>query len=297
MKVALFATAAALTLACTAPALAKPEPEVEIQNAVARVVVMVEDRTDIAVEVEMGGADLPRPTIRMAGNKTIIDGGLATRNGPFGGRRMSLLNCRSGPATATQPGEGASLQVQGRQINVSEAPLIIIRSPRAVNVEASVGVFGAIGRGATSVDLTNGGCGDWTVANVEGPVDLTMGGSGRARLGTSQSLDATLGGSGSLVAGQTGNLDFTLGGSGEGRIARVDGTVDITIGGSGELTIADGQASRFDVTIGGSGDVAFGGTVTDADVTIAGSGDVRLGEVTGQLDRQVFGSGGVTVGR
>lgn len=299
MKTALFtAAAAALTLAGANPALAGPEPRVEIRNAVARVVVIVEDREDIAVEVEMGSADLQRPTVRTAGSTTIIDGGLGSGRGMFGNRRVSVQNCTSGLANASQLGEGASVVVRGHgRINLLEAPLIVVRTPRAVNVESSVGISGAIGRGATSVELSHGGCGDWTVANVDGPVDINLGGSGDLRLGTSRSLDVALGGSGSLVAGRTGDLDFALGGSGGARIAGLDGRADIAIGGSGEVTITNGHARRLDVAIGGSGDVTFGGTVVDADITIAGSGDVRLGEVTGELERTVIGSGTVTVGR
>lgn len=298
MKTSLFCAVAALTLAAAAPALAQSGPEVEIRNAVARVVVMVEDRADVAVEVQQGTTSLPRPTIRRAGNKTIIDGELNASRGQFGNRRMAVQSCNQGPALAQQPGEGATVEVRGLgRINMDAAPLIIIHAPRAVDIQAEGAVFGAIGRGASSVSLTNGGCGGWMVANVDGPVDLSVGGSGRVMLGNSRSLDVTLGGSGSVTAGQTGDLDFALGGSGSARIARVDGTVDIAVGGSGEVRIVDGRATSIDVTIGGSGDVSFGGTAVNADVTIAGSGDVRLGEVTGQLDRQVFGSGGVTIGR
>lgn len=297
MKPTLIAAAAALALVQTTPAWAAPDPEVEIQNAVARVIVMVEDRTDIVVEVQMGSEDLPRPTLRTVGRKTIVDGGLAARRGAFGGRGMQVQNCRSGPDDAAQPGQGASVQLAARRIDVSQAPLIIIRSPRQVHVEASGAVFGAIGRGATSLELANGGCGDWTVANVAGPVELALGGSGRAMMGTSRALDATLGGSGSVMAGATDALELTIGGSGQARVAEVNGSIDVTIGGSGSVAIPRGRSERVEVVIGGSGDVSFGGVATNADVTIAGSGDVRLGQVTGNLERNVFGSGGVTVGR
>ena len=53
------AAAAALAVAFAGPALANPGPEVEIEHAVARVVVIVEDRTDIGVEIEQGSSELP----------------------------------------------------------------------------------------------------------------------------------------------------------------------------------------------------------------------------------------------
>ena len=293
MKFAIASTAVIAIALLSFPAQAKASPEVEIKDAVARVVVIVEDRADVAVEVTQGNTRLPALQIRRRGDEIQIDGGL-------GGRRFNdaIRNCRSGPADARQPGDGASVEVRdlGR-INVSEAPLIIIRSPRDVNVSAGSAVFGAVGRGARSVELSNGGCGDWVVANTDGPLDLSLGGSGDIRTGTSRSLDASLGGSGTIRAGATGNLDLSLGGSGEAWVAAVDGEVDIAIGGSGEVSIPRGRASSFEVAIGGSGDIDFGGTAGDVSVAIAGSGDIRIAEVTGRVSRSIVGSGDIRIGR
>ena len=55
MKTVIISAAAAAAMAALAgPVLAKPGPEVEIRHAVARVAVVVEDRSDVAVEVEQG---------------------------------------------------------------------------------------------------------------------------------------------------------------------------------------------------------------------------------------------------
>ncbi|MBX4158688.1 hypothetical protein K4A07_16320, partial [Lactiplantibacillus plantarum] len=58
MKTALIAAAAAAALTGLAAAPASAA-EVQIRNAVARVVVIVEDRQDIGVEVTQGGSRLP----------------------------------------------------------------------------------------------------------------------------------------------------------------------------------------------------------------------------------------------
>ena len=63
-----------------------------------------------------------------------------------------------------------------------------------------------MGRGARSVELDSGGCGGWTIANVDGDLELGVGGSGSIRAGTSRTLDASVGGSGSVSAGGTGDL-------------------------------------------------------------------------------------------
>ena len=60
MKLAIATAVSAVALAAVAgPAFAK-EPNVEIRYAVARVAVVVEDRADVAVEVEQGSSRLPR---------------------------------------------------------------------------------------------------------------------------------------------------------------------------------------------------------------------------------------------
>ncbi|WP_332655248.1 GIN domain-containing protein [Brevundimonas sp.] len=291
------AAAAAFTAAVADPALARSGPEVEIEHAVARVVVIVEDRADIGVEIQQGASRLPALRVERSSNGDVrIDGGLGRR---LAGIRMgdSLRNCRSGP-DRTRPGQGASVEVRNiGQVDLDDAPLIVIRSPREVNIDAGSAVYGSIGRGATSVEMSNGGCGDWVIANTDGPVDASMGGSGELTVGTSRSLEANLGGSGRLTAGATGALDLNMGGSGEAMIAAVDGDTDIAIGGSGEVSIRRGRAPNLDIAIGGSGDIDFGGVAGDVSVSIAGSGDVRIAEATGAVSRSVVGSGDIRIGR
>lgn len=292
---AVIASAAAVALAALAgPVLANPGPEVEIDNAVARVAVVVEDRTDIAVEVEQGSSGLPALRVTRNGADVRIDGGLR-RRGVFSGGG-TIRDCRPGPDRG-QPGAGASVEVRdvGR-VNLSDAPLIVIRTPRAVNVDASGAVFGSIGRGAASVHLANGGCGTWHVANTQGPVSLSVGGSGDMRAGTSTALEASIAGSGSVSAGATGSLEVSVAGSGDAVVARADGATDISIAGSGDVAVRTGAAPRLSISIAGSGDVTFGGVAGDVDVSIAGSGDVSVARATGSVSRSIVGSGDVRIG-
>lgn len=296
MKTALIAAAvvAALTgLAAAAPASAG---EVEIRNAVARVVVIVEDRSDIAVEVTQGRSRLPAVQVRRNGRDVEIDGGLR-RNGFWGGN-SAIRNCNPGRADAAQPGQGATVEVRdlGR-IRLEDAPLIILRTPRNVDVSAGGAVFGAVGRGARSVELDSGGCGAWTIANVDGDLELGVGGSGSIRAGTSRTLDASVGGSGSISAGGTGDLKVAVGGSGNVEVAGANGQGDISIGGSGGVNVRQGRMDKLSVAIGGSGGVRYGGTTRDLSVAIAGSGDVRVAAATGSVSRSVVGSGTLHIGR
>ena len=294
MKPVIVSAAAIALVALAGPALASPGPEVEIDNAVARVAIVVEDRTDIAVEIEQGTSSLPALRVSRDGDNVRIDGGLR-RRGLFSGGGF-IRNCRSGPAGG-EPGVGASVEVRrvGR-VNLSDAPLIVIRTPRAVDVDASGAVFGSVGRGATSVDLANGGCGHWNVANTEGPVSLSVAGSGDMRAGTSTALDISIGGSGSVTAGATGALDISIGGSGNVVVARVDGPTDVSIGGSGDVVIRAGTAPDLSISIAGSGDVNFGGVAGDVSVSVVGAGDVTVARATGSVSRSVVGSGDVRIG-
>jgi len=296
MKFALIAAASAAALTGLVAAAPASAADVQIRNAVARVVVIVEDRQDIGVEITQGRSRLPALQVRRNGRDVEIDGGL--RRGGVFGSSDGVRNCNSGSANASQPGQGASVEVRdlGR-IRLEDAPLIVLRTPRDVDVSAGGAVFGAIGRGARSVELGSAGCGNWNVANVDGDLDLSVGGSGSIRAGTSRSLDAKVGGSGSIAAGATGALDAAVGGSGDIVVASVRGPGDISIGGSGDVTVRDGRMDKLSVAIGGSGDVRYGGTTRDLEVAIAGSGDVRVAAATGAVSRSIVGSGTVHIGR
>ncbi|MDI6623389.1 MAG: DUF2807 domain-containing protein [Brevundimonas sp.] len=294
MKAILLSAAAIAAIA--GPALANPGPEVEIEHAVARVVVIVEDRADIGVEIQQGASELPALRLERDGGNVRIDGGLGRR---LAGIRMgdSIRNCRSGP-DRTRPGQGASVEVRNvGRVNLEDAPLIVIRAPRAVNIETGGAVYGSIGRGASSVELGNAGCGDWVVANTDGPVSASLAGSGDIIIGTSRSLEASLAGAGDMTAAATGRLEVSMVGAGGVVVAEVDGDTDISIGGAGDVAVRRGRSPNLDISIAGAGDVDFGGTAGDVSVSIAGAGDVRIAEATGAVSRSIVGAGDVRIGR
>lgn len=297
MKPVIASAVIVAVAALTTPVFAEPGegPEVEIRHAVARVAIIVEDRADIAVEVEPGSSGLPSIQVSRVGNEVRIDGGLRRRG--FLNRGDGIRDCRSGPDNAQRPGDGASVEVRDHgRINLPDAPLIVIRTPRQVDVSASGAVFGSVGRGASSVELGNAGCGDWNVANTEGPVSLSIAGSGDMRAGTSASLDVSIAGSGSALAGATRELDASIAGSGNVTVARIDGPVDVSIAGSGDVMVRDGTSPDVDISILGSGDVSFGGVAGNVDVSLAGSGDVTIARATGSVSRSIAGSGDIRIG-
>ncbi len=314
MNFAVVATAAsivalgAVVLAGPVPAQAKDGPEIEVQHAVARMVVIVEDRQDVSVEIEGGAAGLPRPTVERRGNVWRIDGQLG---------RNATRRCNAGSSLARQPGDGASVEVSGKgRVDLAAAPLVVVRTPRRLDVEIKDGaVFGAIGRGATSVGLSNGGCGHWTVANVSGPLALSITGSGDMRAGTSGKLAANIMGSGDIYAGATGDvaanimgsgdmsvgagraLDANIMGSGDMRLARIDGPVSANIMGSGNIVVASGRATSLSASIPGSGDIDFRGEAGAVSASILGSGDIRIAASNGPISQNTMGSGRVRIGQ
>ncbi|MBC6980614.1 GIN domain-containing protein [Caulobacter sp. 17J80-11] len=291
MKVQLFIAAAAAAL-CAASA-ASAAPEVEIENAVARVVVIPEARSDIAVDVRQGRADLPQLTVsQRGGGKVEIDGDLD--------RRIQGCNYHGGASTldaAVNPPENLVINVRGLPpVKLADAPLITLRVPMDVNIDAGGAVFGSIGR-SDSLELGAAGCGDWTVANSKGEMKISVAGSGDVAAGTSASLQASIAGSGDVRTGATQALRASIAGSGDVRVARVDGPIDASIAGSGDVSVDAGRASRLKASIAGSGDVRFGGTADTLNASVIGSGDVRVGAVTGSISKSVMGSGDVVVGR
>lgn len=311
MNFAVVATAASIAilgLAAAAPASASDGPEVRIRHSVARMVVVVEDRADVAVEIENGASGLPRPTVTRHGNETRIDGGLG---------RNATRQCRTNSSATRQPGEGASVEVRGKgRVDLSAAPLIVVRTPRNVSVSVeSDAVFGAIGRGAQRVEVSNDGCGDWTVANVAGPLSVSLSGSGDLRAGTSSRLEANIMGSGDLWAGSSGDveanimgsgnmnlgaarqLDANVMGSGDMTLASVDGSVSANLPGSGDILIRGGRASNVSANIMGSGDIVIHGEAGSVSANIMGSGDIRIDRATGAISQSSMGSGRVRIGQ
>ncbi|CAN5398217.1 DUF2807 domain-containing protein [soil metagenome] len=296
MNFAVVATAASIAVLgfaalSPAPAFAKDGPEVKVRHAVARMVVIVEDRTDVAVEIEGGTAGLPRPTVSRHGDEWQIDGELG---------RRSIRNCQSSASgPARRPGEGASVEVRGHgRINVGVAPLIVVRTPRDVQVtiQEDSAVFGSIGRGATDVSLGNVGCGDWTIANTSGRLEISAAGSGDVWAGTSGGLEINVAGSGDVAAGATRRAEINLAGSGDVNIARVDGPVESNIAGSGDVLVRGGQVTNVEASIAGSGNVNVNARVASVTGSIVGSGDVHV-QAAGSVQQNVMGSGRVVVGQ
>lgn len=287
----------------TAGAASAAETRVEIRDAVARVVIVPEARSDVKVSFRTTNASLPL-TVRVDGDKTIVDGDL---DGPFGKGR--IRNCRvvNGAASVEVSGVG--------KVAWEDMPQVVIQVPRDARVAAGGAVFGSVGRSA-SLTLSNAGCGDWAVANVEGALSVNLAGSGDVKAGSAGAaviriagsgdvattgvrgkLEASVAGSGDLVSGPVrGALSVRTIGSGDADVASVNGDVDIDLAGAGDVLIRGGRAGAVSVNIAGSGQIQFAGAAESVDARIAGSGDIRVASVSGAVEKRVVGSGEVRVG-
>ena len=277
---------ALLVLAAGAAALgfagaASAAPSVKIKDAVARVVVIPEARSDVKVEFITTNKSLPL-TIRQNGNETIVDGDLRMN-------KIHGCNTTMGKVTIKVRGVGG--------VKWEDIPQIAIRTPLNVEVAGGGAVFGSVGRSET-LELANAGCGDWTIANVKGKLEISQAGSGDTNVGSAGSAEINIAGSGSVkVQDVAGDYEVSIAGSGDASAAAVGGKVEANILGSGDVTIAGGRSRSLEVSVMGSGDVTHNGEVGDVEVSVAGSGDVRVAKATGAISKSVAGSGDVLIGR
>ncbi len=277
-RAALAVAAAAMAATGLAATSAAAQTELVIRDAVARVVIIPEDRADVVVEISQPPSALPPLRQSRRGDRLELDGGVERG-----------LNCRGG---GDRPAE-----VSGDfgRVTLDQAPRVIARVPGRVKVTAGPAVFGDIGRSA-SVELNLAGCGDWTIANVAGALEVSSAGSGDVRAGTAGSARVRSAGSGSVhMRALNGPLTAELAGSGDVRAVSVDGVVRARIAGSGDVRVEGGRSPEVSAQIAGSGDVRFGGRAERLEAMIVGSGDVRVREA-GSVSRRVMGSGDVVVG-
>ena len=269
---------AGLGLVLAAGSAQAASPRVEIKDAVARVTVIPEARADIKVEFLTTNPSLPMQ-VRAQGDKVIVDGDLDHK----------IRSCDGS-------GSNATVRVDGKTIRYADMPQVVIRTPKAVNIEAGGAVFGAIGK-SDSLELSNAGCGDWTVANVVGEMQLNQAGSGDTQTGSAGSAKVRVAGSGDVKTQNiAGPLDVNIAGSGDIWTASVNGVLDVKIAGSGDVKVAGGQGGAMTVSVAGSGGVDFGGAADSLKARIAGSGDVRVKAVKGEVSKAIVGSGAVTIG-
>ncbi|MDB5423021.1 MAG: putative filamentous hemagglutinin/adhesin [Phenylobacterium sp.] len=273
-SIALVAATALLAAAGAANAAS-----VEIRDAVVRVTVIPEDRSDVRVEVLTTNRDLPLE-VRTVGGETYVDGHLERRITGCHGKHDSYA---------------ASVRGVGR-VAYADVPQLVIRTPRAVAVSSNGVVFGAVGRSA-SLDLRNSGCSSWTIADVAGDAAIEDSGAGSVSMGASGRLDLRLSGAGEIHATRIHQgLQASLSGVGNVTVEQVSGPVQARVSGVGKIRLADGHAGAVTASVSGMGSVELGGVADSLDASISGFGAIRVRQVTGAVSKSVTGGGHVTIG-
>lgn len=276
MRIGAIALGMWLTLTAAVAARAAPTATaLEIRGAAMRVAIVPERRTDVRVIVLRINPRLPI-RIRSAGGRIVITGDVSRRVHACDGRNVELW------------GRG--------DVAYNALPFVVVRTPLAVRVSAGDAVFGVIGRSA-SVDLTNKGCGNWTIANTRGRLRLDQAGAGQSRAGSAGSGDLSVAGSGRIaVLSLGGGMMAVSSGSGDIAVEQVSGPMDVRIAGTGDVAVAAGDVTHMDASIAGSGDVRMEGVAQSLTASVTGSGDVVVKHVSGPVVRRVFGPGSVRVG-
>jgi len=277
MRLALAIAAAATAL--TAAGAASAAPSVEFRDAIVRVTVIPEDRADIKVEMLTTNPSLPIE-VRTSGAQTIISGNLA--------HRIHDCHTRGDHPTAWVVGIGT--------VEYKDMPQIVVRTPKAVAIEAGGAVYGAIGRSA-SLDLDNSGCSAWTVADVAGEAALRESGAGSVRMGSADRLELKLSGAGSVHATKVRqSLNATLSGAGGVHVDELSGAMQARVSGVGHIKVDQGKASAIQASVSGVGGVEFGGQADSLDASISGFGGIRVKSVSGPVTKSISGGGHVTIG-
>jgi len=238
---------------------------IEIQNAIARVTVIPEARSDVAVTIVRDDPHKPLKVRVWPDGRVVVDGGV------FGGLFGGVTECNS------HGGKPYVRVFGGETVTYDNMAQVVVHTP---------------------LDASTSGCGDWVVANVRGRLSLSSSGSGDIRTGTASEIRVRTAGSGDIYTRAiSGGIDANIAGSSDIKIDQVSGPMKVRISGSGNLGVGGGHASDLDVFIAGSGDVSFRGVADNLTAFVAGSGDINVDHVTGVVKKSIAGSGDVNIGR
>jgi hypothetical protein len=287
----------AAVLAVTGPALAA-ETTLKVEHAAVRLVVIPEARSDISYTVQPGHSGLPAIQARHDGGVLVLDGGLETSPG-----HSRIRGCDSWGASHVVDDKAVWKLDLGKQVRidglggvkVADLPVITVHVPLDAKIRAGDAVFGEIGP-SNSLELANGGCGDWQVADVRGAARFALGGSGDVHAHNLGDAHVSIGGSSNVFVMAASALEAQIGGSGNVRAKTVNGPISANIGGSGNAVVDSGSAPKVTTSVAGSGNFVFKGTAGAVNAAVAGSGNVTVAHATGPVSKSVVGSGNVKIG-
>jgi hypothetical protein len=281
MKTALAAAVLGLTVTGAAAAQAAG-PTVRLDHLAARVILIPEARANISAEVRNSGrGGLAKPALSISGQTLIVSGGLS---------RADLSNCRA------HSGHGVSLGFF-RHIAEADLPVVTLRVPMDVTVEADGAVEAEVSGTLHSLTVAERACGDWTIGDVSDRLDYDLQGRGDVRAGSAGSATLELQGLGDLHLHAAGGLNVSMQGMGGVTVDQVNGPVHASLQGMGDLHIKGGHATEFTADLEGMGGIQFGGVADTVDASASGMGDIHVARATGEVRTRQSGFARVSVGK
>jgi len=251
--------------------------------------VIPQDRENIEVHIQKSNPKLPLTVENGLGGDIIVDGGqrYGFWNFLLGGRTTGCIN-----------GDGAhGVHVWGLgEVREDELPQIVVLTPRDARISTSGATFGTIER-SNAVRLSISGCDQWTVANVEGALELHDSGIATVHAGSAGSMELRIAGMADVTTHEISNgASFQVAGVGKVHTLAVSGPIRLHIAGHADVNIDGGHASDIDVHIAGSGKLNDLGSADTLEASIAGAGDINVAHVFGAVTKSIAGAGTVNVG-
>ncbi|HEY2660824.1 MAG TPA: DUF2807 domain-containing protein [Caulobacteraceae bacterium] len=264
----------------------------DLKHIVAKVVVVPEARSDVAVTVIKANPKLPLRVRNEADGVTVVDGG--ERDWwpmLFGGH---ISHCRVGP-------EGTSVHVAGvGDFSEDQLPQLLVRVPMDARISTSGAIVGSL-PAAQTLDLSIAGCDTWTIGDIKGRMHLSEAGQGRIRTGALGSADIDIAGTATVTTRAIADeLKVSISGAGDLYSSSASGQIAMSIAGKGQMRIDGGHVSSLKGSIAGNGDLTYEGAVDRVKISVAGKGSVHVAHVagmTGPLNQGIMGVGEIDEGR
>lgn len=236
--------------------------ELVFRDAVARVVVIPEARSDIQVEVQQGRNGAPAVQVSRSADSVTVYGDSRTRQCNSDGDGGGWVKLRGGP-----------------RIDMDDAAVVTIRAPLSLRISGGGPVWGQVGRTENlSIDQT--GCASWTIANVAGTLEteLTNGASVRGGTAGTARLGATNGGAVRIV--QAGKLDARATNGGAVKAGAVSGEVNANASGGGVVSIEGGATRVLTGNAHGGAVIKHGGRVGELSIAANGGSSIKVAQAS-----------------
>lgn len=280
----LIVPAAADTNWTTLPQKSFNTASVKIEDLVGTLIVTVKNSGPMTVDISGAKDRVGDVNVSADGNKLVVEG--STENESVWDWHMWFdfsVHDHNKPTNLTVKiavPKGSDVSVEDL---IGDATIGDTQGPLHFEATATKARIGKV----SSANISMEGSGRVDVAQVTGPLDLDIAGSGKVTVGPTASAHADIAGAGDATLGAiAGGLDLDIAGSGDISAASVNGPVNIDIAGSGSVKVATGEANPLHVDIMGSGNFTFGGEAVDPHISALGSGSVKLKSYRGKLSSE-----------